>query len=780
MATPIQQFEGKYEILEKIAEGGMGALYKVRHRLLDEVRVIKVMRPQLEQQEGIKARFLREARLASKMRQANIAQLYDFSMDESANAFIVMEFIDGVTLQQMLQRSGPSSTALTLEMAKQSLLALEYLHRKKVVHRDISPDNFMITSDEMGDPLIKLIDLGIAKALQADAGLTATGMFVGKIRYASPEHFKPDEGTQVDQRSDLYSFGVVLYELLTGTHPIEGSNFSTLIAGHLFRPPVDFKVSDPGGRVPDELREIVLRALAKAPSDRYPNARTFRDDIATMQHQFPVDDAVLEEVGRIRQLARTGRPVSRPGSTQERINAEFQGATPAPSQEVSNVQMTEALSPSEAEAGVVPFAPAGTEQEKHVEALLSAAERLIHADLLAESRVQLQAVLRIDDGNERARTLLERVEEKERHAEAIARAVADVESRLESGQPGQAADRLEQAVAELGETEALLELRRKVDEAQEAERAEKAAALATEAQALLGDDRYDEAVARLQEAVRLRPEQADLLAQLATATAAMRRHEGDQRRAQTLANAEREVAGHLEEGRLEEARNAVEQAADRLGDSEEIDSLRERVAAAEKERREERVAALLVEAAEMQQADDLQGAAARLDEALELDPECSQAQSQREQVREAVDRTTKRETQLEDELGRIGALLEDERFDEARSALQSLHEELAIWPDRMRLAHVQPKRTPPARAPGRRGGCPAWSAPHRVFLRMDGTRRPSRASRRRWSWIRGMPGCRRSSTTLGMRWSVTGSTSRWPKRFGRKSPGAVVNVLVAL
>ena len=184
MAAPLHQFEGKYEVLEKIAEGGMGAVYMVRHKLLDVIKVIKVMRPQIEAQEGTRARFLHEARLAIKMRHPNIAQLDDFSMDEDGNAFIVMEYIDGLTLQEYLQKLGALPSTLALEVARQSLLALGYLHRKKVIHRDISPDNLMLAKDENGDPLIKLIDLGIAKALQAESNLTATGMFIGKVRYA--------------------------------------------------------------------------------------------------------------------------------------------------------------------------------------------------------------------------------------------------------------------------------------------------------------------------------------------------------------------------------------------------------------------------------------------------------------------------------------------------------------------------------------------------------------------------------------------------------------------
>ena len=125
MAQPLQQFEGKYEILAKIGEGGMGSVYKVRHRLLDEVRVIKVMRPQVENQEQVKDRFQREARIAVKLRHPNIAQMYDFSVDDSGTAYNVMEFVDGITLQTVLKKSGPPSLGLVLEITQQALQALE-------------------------------------------------------------------------------------------------------------------------------------------------------------------------------------------------------------------------------------------------------------------------------------------------------------------------------------------------------------------------------------------------------------------------------------------------------------------------------------------------------------------------------------------------------------------------------------------------------------------------------------------------------------------------------
>jgi len=266
--------EGKYEILQKLVEGGMGAVYKVRHRLLDEVRVIKVVRPQLEASSEVKERFLREARSAVRLRHPNIAELYDFTIDEAGVGFMVMEFIDGEDLRRLAKRRGRLSIALALEAAIQTLRALGYLHRQGFVHRDISPDNLMVTKDVDGRPLIKLIDLGIAKPLQGDESLTITGSFLGKFRYAAPEQFGGG-GLEIDSRTDLYSLGVVLYELVTGRHPFPGETQHEVVGGHLFHPPIDFSESDSEGRVPEALRRVVLRCLEKRAVGRDQSAEAF-------------------------------------------------------------------------------------------------------------------------------------------------------------------------------------------------------------------------------------------------------------------------------------------------------------------------------------------------------------------------------------------------------------------------------------------------------------------------------------------------------------------------
>jgi TonB family protein len=324
-----EQIDGKYEILEKIREGGMGAIYKVRHRLLDELRVVKVIRAHGEVGGEAADRFLREAKAAIKLRHPNVAVLHDFAVDTDGQAFIVMEYIDGWNLLEVLNGYGPPPVALTLEIARQSLKALGYLHRHKIVHRDVSPDNLMLTRDVDGNPLIKLIDLGIAKTLEGQGGLTTTGVFLGKPRYGSPERFS---GADFDERSDLYSFGVVLYELLTGRCPVAGTEPAALMAGHLFRPPIDFADTDPTDRVPADLRALVLKSLAKKPEERMSSCEDFVWELTMLQDRFPLTREDTDAVWRVLLPLVPGEVASvvPPGSTQDHLDVQFEmSKTPA-------------------------------------------------------------------------------------------------------------------------------------------------------------------------------------------------------------------------------------------------------------------------------------------------------------------------------------------------------------------------------------------------------------------------------------------------------------------
>lgn len=387
MTLPIEDaLEGKYEILEKIGEGGIGSVYKVRHRLLDEVRVIKVLRPQVASKEDHQERFLHEARMAIRLKHPNIAQLHDFSISDEGTAFIVMEFIDGIALDALLEANGPPSLELTLEVSRQSLRALGYLHRNDLVHRDVSPDNIMLTTSFDGRPRVKLIDMGIAKNLAEETGLTQTGVFLGKVRYCSPEQFSSTENqtAELDYRSDLYSYGLLLYELLTGVYPFGGKTFAELAGCHLFQPPISFDETDPEGKIPPELRAVVLKALEKDPKDRFESAEEFS---RKLEEFGEADDSIAEELNRT--VERTTSTITnfkqytRPGSTQDRLNAQFGlGTTKSKKPLTALVDDKTQAAGSGAPASQAPRAP-WTPQRKWILAAAIGAVALVAGTMLA-------------------------------------------------------------------------------------------------------------------------------------------------------------------------------------------------------------------------------------------------------------------------------------------------------------------------------------------------------------------------------------------------------------
>jgi serine/threonine protein kinase len=265
------ELESTYEVLAELGAGGMGAVYKVRHRVFNDLCVIKVMLANLQANAQARARFEDEARKGRRLDHPNIARVLNFMVGANGNAHLVMEFIDGTNLRAFTERRGgildpQTATGIGIEV----LAALSYLHEHDMVHRDISPDNVMIIQTSGGAKQVKLIDLGIAKSLD-DPQASRNGHFAGKPSYAPPEQF----GGVVDARSDLYAFGIVLYELLTGQLPIEANSLNAWAQAHYNTPPKHFSQTDPDGRIPETLRQTILKALQKQPGQRFQSAAEF-------------------------------------------------------------------------------------------------------------------------------------------------------------------------------------------------------------------------------------------------------------------------------------------------------------------------------------------------------------------------------------------------------------------------------------------------------------------------------------------------------------------------
>lgn len=303
--TPGQTLDGKYEILEKIAEGGMGDVYKARHVHLDEIRIIKVTKPDALGEGPDPRRFQEEARMATLVRHPNVAALYDFSRLPDGSFYMVWEFIDGVTLEEWMRRHGPIPAAQALDIARQVLSGLSEIHAQGIVHRDLAPDNILVRENREGRLLAKIIDLGIAKRVAAESlSMTGTGLFVGKLKYCSPEQAGAlPAGQLVDGRSDLYSFGVVLYEMLTGKPPFESQTPEGYLGKHLHSPPPPLDTARLPPRTGPALAAIVLRALEKNRDRRFSSAREFAAALAR------VSPAVTEPLERIT----PGNPATGPG-----------------------------------------------------------------------------------------------------------------------------------------------------------------------------------------------------------------------------------------------------------------------------------------------------------------------------------------------------------------------------------------------------------------------------------------------------------------------------------
>ena len=317
--------DGKYEILDRLAAGGMGEIWRARHVHLQELRVIKILRADRATDPHALQRFAQEARIATQIKHPNVAILYDFSRLPDGSFYMVSEHIEGEHVHDWLKTHGVFPLPLAVDLGIQTLRGLEAIHAAGVIHRDISPDNMMITRDRRGRYQMKLIDLGLAKNLEAQAGLeiTQAGIFMGKLMYCSPEQAGAIKDAPLDHRSDLYSFAAVLYEMITGKPPFDSENQHGFVFKRLTEPPIPLIGRNPQVRVPQELNDLVLKGLEKDRELRFPDAITFLQALVRMAEQLrQVATQEIEVPAGVRSAARppassSPRPTSRTGSASE-------------------------------------------------------------------------------------------------------------------------------------------------------------------------------------------------------------------------------------------------------------------------------------------------------------------------------------------------------------------------------------------------------------------------------------------------------------------------------
>ena len=262
-------FSERYELNHLIARGGMAEVYRAHDRLLDRPVALKVLFPELSVDRSFVERFRREAQAAANLSHPNIVPVFDWGED-TGTYFIVMEFIDGRPLSSILKSAGPLSAERTADIGAHVAAALGYAHKHGVVHRDVKPGNVLITDDGQ----VKVTDFGIARAVNTEESLTQTGAVMGTATYFSPEQA---EGLGVDARSDIYSLGVVLFEMVTGRPPFLGDSPVAVASKHVRDNPPAPRELNP--QIPPTFEAIILKSMAKNPAHRYATAEELRADL---------------------------------------------------------------------------------------------------------------------------------------------------------------------------------------------------------------------------------------------------------------------------------------------------------------------------------------------------------------------------------------------------------------------------------------------------------------------------------------------------------------------
>ncbi len=274
-------YSGRYELTHLIARGGMAQVYRAMDRQLERPVALKVLFPELSVDRTFVERFRREAQAAANLSHPNIVPVFDWGEDDGSY-FIVMEYVEGRPLSAVLrdpQRMPPRQIAT---IGAGVAAALAFAHRHGVVHRDVKPGNVLITPD--GD--VKVTDFGIARAMNTEESLTQTGAVMGTAAYFSPEQA---EGKGVDSRSDIYSLGVVLYEMAVGRPPFTGDSPVAVASKHVRDMPVLPREANP--TVPPALEAVIMKAMAKNPDDRYGSAEELRADLLRFADGRPVEAA---------------------------------------------------------------------------------------------------------------------------------------------------------------------------------------------------------------------------------------------------------------------------------------------------------------------------------------------------------------------------------------------------------------------------------------------------------------------------------------------------------
>ena len=298
----------KYRIEERLGIGGMGTVYRARHMLIDRLVAVKVLNQRFVEDDAARARFQREAKAAGRLHHLNAVAVTDFGQTSEGYVYIVMELLEGRTLRETVAKEAPLEIARAVSIMLQTAAAVAAAHEAGVIHRDLKPANIFVTQRSDVPAVVKVLDFGIAK-LAAETlddedpqNLTQIGAMIGTPRYMSPEQC---DGLELTPASDVYSLGVIFYEMLTGSVPFSGSSPLAIAIKHasdLPRPPREIVAA-----VPVELEQLVLQALEKRPQDRPANASEFRSELLAIAEQLGLEHAAITDVPDLEALRNMGR-----------------------------------------------------------------------------------------------------------------------------------------------------------------------------------------------------------------------------------------------------------------------------------------------------------------------------------------------------------------------------------------------------------------------------------------------------------------------------------------
>lgn len=307
----------RYKVVEEIGRGGMSIVYKGVHELMDRLVAIKVLLPQLVSDQTSIKRFQVEAQAASCLSHPNVITIYDYGVVDEEQPFLVMDFLEGESLSDIIKRDDHVEMKRTIPIFMQAAEALEHAHQKGVIHRDLKSSNIMLINFEGKDDFVKVVDFGIAKLMPSSGKqaqhLTATGEIFGSPIYMSPEQCT---GSTLDARSDIYSMGAMMYEALTGQPPIMGRSVVETMEMHLTTPPPPLKEIRPDLDINESLERVVMKALSKKPEARFQKMQELRDALEGVSKLLEQEKLFGPTTG-LRSTSVKNKAVSKPADPQK-------------------------------------------------------------------------------------------------------------------------------------------------------------------------------------------------------------------------------------------------------------------------------------------------------------------------------------------------------------------------------------------------------------------------------------------------------------------------------